>query len=259
VPTATATSVAPQIIRFEASITQGAPNTPLTLTWEGVGDLARIDQLSPNGAVQNTFSVPPVGQLPVVVPQVADPQVIYRLTISRNGQDLSRSVPIIIEQGCATPWFFGDGIAPDGSVCPAGPAQTQTNKLQLFERGIMISLVVNGQNRVYGFATANGRYASAVNIWDGTSSYTAPCGTAPGGLINPQDVFNWAYHNTNGTIGLWCDPTNGIGWAVAPPNLNAQLTIQFEENQQNLFVQIPGYGLLRLVGNVDGGTWIRVQ
>ena len=258
-PTATVTPNAPQIIRFEASQTQASANTSITLTWESVGDIARIDQLSINGAVQNTFSVPPTGQLPVVIPQVSDSQVIYRLTITRNGLDLSRSLPIIVNQSCATPWFFGDNIAPEGSGCPAGPPLIQTGKLQLFERGIMITLNVNGQNRVYGFATANGRYASAVNAWDGTSTYTAPCGSAPSGLITPSDVFNWAYNNTNGTVGLWCDLTNGIGWAVAPPNLNAQLTIQFEANQQNAFVQIPGYGVLRLVGTIDGGTWIRIQ
>jgi hypothetical protein len=257
-PTATPTPEGPQIISFTASATTVAGGSSITLTWETAADTARIEQLTQQGAVEQSFTVVPSGQLPVTVPNRSG-QVIYRLIAQRAGTEVAQSLPIQLQIVCPVPWFFGSGIAPPDAGCPSAGPITVTGRSQVFQHGVMFNLPISGQDRVYGLNSRNNRYMVYTNNWDGTSTYTVPCGTAPGGLVEPQNVFNWAYHNTLGTVGLWCHAESGIGWPTAPANLANTLTYQFDAQGVAFFINIPGYGLLRVSGQPTTGTWTRIQ
>lgn len=258
-PVSTATPAVPNIISFESSAASADANTPITLTWQADGDVARIETLSTQGVqLAAPLSVPPTGQVSVNVPQTS-PQAIFRLTVERGGQSARRDVPVQVTVSCPIPWFFGDALAPEALGCPISAQQAITGKVQVFQNGIMVNLILNGENRIYGLNTLNNRYMVYINAWDGATQYTAPCGTAPAGLFSPTDVFNWAYHNTNGTVGLWCSASGGIGWASAGPNLAAQFTVQFAANGTAFVIGIPGYGNLSVSGQPATGTWARIQ
>lgn len=255
-PSATPTPSMPEILTFGAPVSTAQGGTQVTLNWQAVGDIARIDQLNTQGQVVQSFSVTPTGQLPVTIPTTGS-QVIYRLTVQRGGEVATRSVPIQIQPSCGISWFFGG--QPEDGICPISGPTTVNGSLQIFQDGVMINLPLNGQDRVYGFNQRNNRYMVYTNNWDGSTTYTTPCGTAPSGLQDPGNVFNWAYHNTLGTTGLWCDQNNGIGWAIAAPNLNVTFTVQFAQNGQTFYIAIPGYGTLRVSGQPQTGTWARIQ
>jgi hypothetical protein len=123
----------------------------------------------------------------------------------------------------------------------------------------MFDLNADGQNLVFGLNTSNSRYMQHTSAWDGVTTYTEPCGTAPAGLINPQGVFNWAYHNTQGTVGLWCDANTGIGWATSDQAQGVAFQAQAESNSTAFFVNIPGFGLVRFAGGANPSGWQRIQ
>lgn len=257
-PAQTPTPEAPQIISFQSNINNAQPNTSLLLTWEASGDIARIDRLSVGGIVQETVSVPPSGQLPVTLPNTTDSQVIYRLTVLRGGLQASRSVPITIIAGpvCATPWFFG--TAPNVTTCPSGAAFNAPGKIQLFQNGAMFTVSITGQERLYGLVYNTRRYVVRNITWDGTTTYTTPCGTAPEGLLNPQDVFNWAYHRTNGPLGPWCGD-QGIGWATTGANTATSFRMQFDQDSQTVYIELPTVGVIRLPSLTSSGDWSPLQ
>jgi hypothetical protein len=260
-PPATSTAATPQIIRFDASATTVAPNNPITLSWESAGDIARIDQTNINGVVQQTFSVPPNGQLPVSVPATAEGQVVYRLVVIRAGQEAARSIIINLTQTCATPWFF-EG-QPPVTECPAGPASQIQGSFQSFDRGLMFALNVNGADRVYGLNYSNNRLMVYQNNWDGTTDYTglSPCGDPPTGRVAPQNVFSWMYYQQLGTTGPWCNGDLGIGWPLAGANLNVTLQVQFTADGQAFYVNVPTVGSFRIAADftLQTGTFAPVQ
>jgi len=257
-PTVTPTPDAPVIESFTASASSASAGSSVTLMWQASGDVARIDALSSQQQILQTYSVTPSGQLPVPIP-ASGSQVIYRLTVTRGGIDETRSVPVQIQIVCPVDWFFGNALAPSQAGCPQGAPVTIAGKSQFFQNGLMINLNLSGENRIYGLNSRNNRYMVYTSNWDGSTTYTAPCGTAPAGLFDPQDVFNWAYHNTNGTVGLWCDASGGIGWATGPANLNNTFTVQYEATGTGFYVGVPGYGTVRLSGDSITGTWQRLQ
>ncbi|PJF21741.1 MAG: hypothetical protein CUN56_09535 [Phototrophicales bacterium] len=258
-PVPTNTPAGPQILSFSASATAVNGGTPITLSWQAIADIAIMEELNVQGSVIQTWSITPSGQLQVTVPNIG-PQVIYRLKIQKGGMELTQSIPIQVTVTCPTPWFFGGVNAPPGAGCPAGPASSIVGKLQLFERGLMFNLTLNAQNRVYGLNALNGRFMVYQSAWDGSTITSIPCGTAPSGLFDPQDVFNWAYHNTLGTQGLWCDATSGIGWGTGAANLAVNFTVQFEQNNTTFYIGIPGYGVVRIIpGEAQTGTWTRLN
>ncbi len=183
----------------------------------------------------------------------------YRLVVTRGGQEVARSVPINVQIPCTISWFFGNQFVTDGA-CPLAQEISGVGAYQPFQNGFMVFVTANGQNRVYGFNASNGQYAVYNNAWDGTTVFPCPCGNAPAGLFEPQGVFNWAYNNTNGTVGTWYGPT-GIGWSTALADTNNVQVVQFEQNGTTFYMRIPGYGVVRLSGAVPGtiGTWTRVQ
>lgn len=253
-PTATATSAGPQILSFTSSVPVAQGGSAITLAWETVSDSAQIEQLDQQGQRLQVYSVTPTGTLPVTVPNTGS-QVIFRLTAIRGSQQATQSLPIQVQIVCSTPWFFAN--IPADAGCPLGPPVTVTGKVQLFQQGLMFNVLINGEDRVYGLNTTNGRYMVYTNVWDGVTTNYTTCGTPPAGLLPPENVFNWAYHNTNGTIGLWCGP-DGIGWGTAAANLSALITIQFEGQGTASYVNLPGYGTIRISGTPVTGTWTRV-
>jgi hypothetical protein len=264
-PVATATPDVAQIINFTVSAPTAPGGSPVTLAWETRNvDSVRIDQLSQQGAVVQTFSVAFTGTLPVTLPNEPG-QIVYRLVALRNGQQVTRDVPVVVQQVCSTTWFFGNQLAPADAGCPAGPASTGVGAVQPFERGLMIQVTAGGQNRLYGLVFASGTTTSGTymvydNGWDGTTTYPCPCGTAPAPLLDPQGVFNWLYNNTNGPSGPWYT-ASGIGWATAASNTTATQTYQAQQTTTQgtpFFLQVPGYGVIRFSGTPITGSWQRV-
>lgn len=251
-PTLTPTSAAPIIISFTASNTLAAAGSQITLSWQAEADTARIDQLNSQGIITNSFSVVPTGQIPVVLPN-NDTQVIYRLTAIRGVQETSQSIPIQVQVACNPPWFFAAQGLNIG--CPNGGSNLVAVKVQFFQQGLMISYSFNGQNLVYGM-TNNNNYLSYNVGWDGTTVHSSSCGSPPAGFFEPQDVFNWAFHTTNGPSARWCDT---LGWPTGPANLVGQGNIQFAQNPTGSFyLDVPGFGIAFISGTDNIGTWVRV-
>lgn len=248
-PTATATSALPQILSFTASANTGAPGSAITLTWQTVSDEARIEMLNSQGAlVQVVGTVTPTGSLPVTLPTGQGNQVIYRLVAARGGQEVTRSLPIVLT--CQISWFFGDQLAPPGSGCPTAVGTITAGAFQPFERGVMIYLGSN--NKVYGLQNQGNQYLAYTSTWDGSTTYTC-AGTPPGGLFAPEGVIGWAYCNTLGSGGLWKDL---LGWAMT--NIDgSQRTFQMSDTGV-FFIDAPGGAVYRFSGG-DAGSWTKIK
>lgn len=246
-PTLTPTPDTPQITEFISSSTSAAPNTNVTLRWSAAADIARIDQLNQQGAVVQTFTVPPVGELVVNVPGNLGRLVVYRLVALRGGQETQRSVPIQIT--CAIAWFFGNEFVPPNSGCPVAVGAVADGKFQSFERGVMIYVTANGLDRIYGLQNDGSRYISYVSGWEGTSlDYPS----APDGFRRPSEDFRWAFINTLAPVGTWQD---ALGWATAQINKDAR-TIQYEDSGA-FYIDSP-IGIYRFSGG-DAGTWTKIR
>lgn len=249
-PVATATPDKPQIISFTASATTVAANTPINLTWNTISDSARIDQLNAQGAVVQSFSVTPSGTLPVLVASTAGRLVVYQLTAIRGTQQVSTSIPITIQ--CSISWFFGDQYAPPGSGCPSAVGAIGNGAFQPFQQGYMIYVNANGANTIYGLQNQDARYISYTNGWDGTSTYSC-FGTPPSGLFPPQNMFAWAYCNTNGPIGTW---SSAVGFATAAIDTSNR-TIQFEDGTGAFYIDSP-IGVFRFSGS-STSNWVKIK
>jgi hypothetical protein len=197
-----------------------------------------------------TFSVVPSGQLPVLVPGNLGRLVVYRLVAIRGGQEATASVPITIQ--CSIGWFFGNEFAPPGSGCPTAVGAIGQGAFQSFERGFMVYVNANGLNTIYGLQAQNNLYIGYTNGWDGTTSYTC-FGTPPSGLLAPQELFAWAFCNTNAPIGSW---TGALGWATSGLNRD-QRTIQFEEGTGAFYIDAP-VGVFRF-SDPQTRTWTKIK
>lgn len=248
--TASPTPNTPQIIAFTASANNVAPNTSVMLSWQTVSDSARIDQLNQQGAVVQTFSVVPTGQLPVSVPGNQGRLVIYRLTALRGGQQATASVPITIQ--CSIGWFFGNEFAPPDAGCPTTVGAVGSGAFQAFERGFMVYVNANGLNTVYGLQTGGNMYISYPNGWDGTTAYTC-ASSPPAGLLAPQDMFAWLYCTTNAPIGGW---SQAVGWATSAINKDPR-TIQYEDGTGAFYIDSP-LGVFRF-SNPQTRTWTKIK
>ena len=249
-PVATNTPDAPQITSFSASTTSAAPNASVTLRWVSVSDTARIDQMNQQGAVVNSFSVTPSGELPVAIPAKSGRLVVYRLVALRGGQQAQQSIPITIT--CANPWFFGNELAPPNSGCPTTVGSIGDGKFQPFQRGFMIYVNANGVNTIYGLQNDGNRYVSFVSGWDGTGfpEYGEPPNSS---LIKPREQFRWAFLDTLAPVGTW---ESAIGWGTSEINRDSR-TIQFEESGA-FYIDGPNNAVFRFSGG-SSGTWSRLR
>ncbi len=249
-PVPTNTPDTPQITSFTASSNTAAPGASVTLRWVSASDSARIDQLNQQGAVINSFSVTPSGELPVAIPAGSGRLVVYRLVAIRGGEQAQQSIPITIS--CATPWFFGNELAPPNSGCPTTVGSVGDGKFQPFQRGFMIYVDANGVNTVYGLQNDGNRYISYVSGWDGTGfpEYGEPPNSS---LIKPREQFRWAFLETLAPVGTW---ESAIGWGTAEINRDSR-TIQFEENGA-FYIDGPNNAVFRFSGG-SSGTWTRLR
>lgn len=247
----------PRIVSFGADATSVPGGTGVTLSWQAQGASALIDQLDSAYNSVNTFDVPTSGQITVQVPDQG-PQVTYQLVVTGlSGQEALQTLTIQVQSVCQTPWFFAN--PPDDAGCPTGPETVITGKSQQFQQGYMINLTLNGQDLVYGFNSVDNRYVAYNNQWDGTSTYSdASCGSPGFGAQEPQDVFNWAFYNTLGTFGQWCNLETGIGWATLPFNANISFRVQLSDEGTTFFIDIPNYGIVRVSGEMPLGSWRRL-
>jgi hypothetical protein len=232
-------------------------NTPITLTWQASGQSAIIEQLDAQSNAVQSFTVEVSGQLTVTLPPVG-PTVTYRLVVSgANGQEQFQTVVVQVQAVCPAAWFFNNAPADVG--CPSGPSVTIQGQMERFQNGVMINMVYNGQNQVYGFNTVDSQYAVYPSQWDGVSTYSDPgCGTPGFSTTQPAGVFNWAFYNTLGTFGNWCNPQTGIGWALGGITATS-FRVQTAQQSTTLFIDIPNFGILRMTGTSPIGSWSRLQ
>ncbi len=253
---------APRINRFDASQTTAAPGTAVTLRWDTVADIVRIERLNINGQVIQTFSVTPVGELPVTIPANEGSSVTYRLTGIRGVQEVSALLTITVSGDpipvntpitpgtpgtgvgdCAINWFFGNEFVPTEHGCPPVPATQVAGASQPFERGLMIYLVYPAATTGSVYALVNdvlqpnrGTVTQYINSWDNTSTFSSyGCASAPPpGLYEPQQMFAWAYCTQLAPGGFW---STILGYAT---NLidTSQRQIQFDASGA-LYVEVP--------------------
>jgi len=248
-PVATATPLAPQILSFNASATNVTANSSVTLVWSAQAESARLDVMNSQGQVSQTFNVVPSGSLPVTVPSNLGTLVVYRLTVFRGTQQDTRSVAITVQ--CATAWFFGNQYATPNSGCPTGPQTTGTGAFQSFERGFMIYINDSNRNTIFGAQNQDARFITYPNGWDNTTAYTC-FGTPPSGLVAPQNMFAWAYCNTNAPVGGW---SSAVGYATTNIDTGSR-TIQFEDTGA-VYIDSP-LGVFRF-SNTSSGTWTKIK
>ncbi len=253
--TPTATIALPTIQSFGASATSVAPGTTVIFAWAAQGDTARLDQLTVQGAVVQSFPVPVTGQFPVIIPGNFGRQIIYRLAVQRVGQETTLSV--VINVLCPIAYFFGDAFAPQTAGCPGGQPSSGAGAFQSFQNGVMVyvNAAVNGTplNKIYGL-TSDNLYVGYVNAWDGTSFRDE---NEPSGAFDPLQMFNWAYYNTLAPIGGW---NSALGWGITSIDTSSR-TIQYENGvggTNPFYIDGPNGAVYRFSGG-DNGSWTRIK
>lgn len=218
-----------------------AANTQITLSWNTVSDTVRIDQLNQQGIVVQSFSVVPVGTLPVVVPG-STKLTVYRLVALRGGMEASQSISITVQ--CSTGWFFGDQYAPPEAGCPTAVGAKGPGAFQPYERGFFIYVNANGLNTIYGLTSSDSRFISYPNGWDGSTVYACN-GKPPSGLFAPTAMFDWMYCRTNPPIAVQGGWGISIGLGTTTVN-NDDRTIQYEDGTGVVYIDSP-VGVFRFV------------
>jgi hypothetical protein len=208
--------------------------------------VARIDVMNTSGAVLNTYTLPaPSGEMQVAVPANIGRLVTYRLVATRGAQ--SATYPLAISIQCALPWFFGDTFAPQDATCPLSVGAIAAGQFQPFERGVMIYVSANNLNTIYVLQNDGFLYSAFTSGWDGSTLNETE---APGGYYRPEQMFNWAYYNTNGG---W---NSQLGWATTQIQ-GGERTIQYDQNG-SFYVDVPGGGLYRFSGG-NNGSWRKIR
>lgn len=115
----------------------------------------------------------------------------------------------------------------------------------------MIYVEANGLNTVYILRNSDATYRSFESDWDGDFID----GDNPDGLEDPDNVFNWAFYNTN-PPGNDDDWENIIGWGTDDDSSGTR-TIQFEQGTGVFYIDSP-LGVFRFSGG-DEGTWVRIR
>jgi hypothetical protein len=227
-----------------------AAGAQITLTWDAEGDLAAIERQTPDGFVQERTEVTIRGSLPFTVPNTNLNRVIYRLVVQRGSQQATQTLEIRVQLVCAQQWFFGNSFADPNAGCPPTPPLTVNGSFQRFEQGFMLSLSLDGQNRVYAFVRAPGKnnlifgdqYGFLTNGWDGVTNHCQQAGKLPtAGTTNPQNEFNWMACSQFGPGGLWVDV---LGFATSALESGTR-TLQYEANGA-LYIDTPSGEVYRL-------------
>lgn len=255
-PTLSVTNAFPVIRSFVTSSTDVAAGAQITLTWDADGDLAAIERQTPDGQVQERVDVTPSGSLPFTVPNTNLNRVIYRLVVQRGSQQVTQTVEVRVQLVCAQQWFFGNEFADPAAGCPPSAPFTVTANYQPFEQGFMLSMTLDGQNRVYAFVRAPGKngliigdqYGYSQNTWDGVTNHCQQSGkVATPGTTLPQNEFNWYACSQFGPGGLWVDV---LGYATGGIDTSTR-TLQTETNGA-LYIDLPSGEVYRLTPLTQG-------
>jgi hypothetical protein len=260
---------APRINVFEADPSTAAVGASIILRWDTIADVVRVERLNINGQVVQTFSVTPIGQLPVTIPANEGNTITYRLTGIRGVQEVSAVVTVAVSDGtipigtpatpvipatpgtgtpggvtnCSVNWFFGNEFAPTEAGCPTAPAIQVAGAYQPFERGLMIYLAYPPATVGTVYALVNdpaqptqGSVSQYTNGWDNTSTFASyGCASAPpAGLYEPQLMLAWAYCTQLAPGGFW---STVLGYAT---NLidTSQRNVQFDASGA-VYVDVP--------------------
>jgi hypothetical protein len=263
-PQISPTSDTPQIISFTASTNVAVAGGTVELTWESIGDIARIDRLNQLGQVVQTFSVTPVGQLPVTIPANEGSVITYRLAVGRGNQEVTSTLTITVSGGatnCPINWFFGNELAPPNAGCPVSAATQTPAAYQPFQTGRMIYLQTS--NLIYVLidpgGVTSGSMTQQTNGWDGTSTYESyGCGDQPPtGLHTPKKMFAWVYCTTLGPNGLW-STTLGFGLTGIDETVR---TIQ-TDTAGGIYIDTPEGSVYRIEPVPAGqltSTWLKIK
>jgi len=247
-PTATNTPNVPIISSFTSSVNTAAPGSQVTFSWSAQADTVTLQQLQNATTVLQSFTVAQTGSQLITL-QNTGGDARFRLVANRGtNQTISE---IIITVTCSTTWFFN--VNAPGGACPSGGATSVVGSYQPFERGIMFMYTnQQGVQRVCGLQNQNNRYLCYANGWDGsTEPFTD---SAPGGLDEPDDMFNWAFDSTLASGGTWVDI---IGWATTGSPNNNNVTTQYDTNNR-LYIRVPN-GTYFLNGDASSGTWTKIE
>lgn len=247
-PTSTPTPSIPVITFFQSSAAQSSPGSQITLRWSSSADTVNLLQLEPGTSTAlQTFVVVPIGSQVVTLP-TSGSMAKYRLVASRGGQQTTTELSITFS--CAQTWFFS-GVAPGGD-CPTGSAISVVGSYQPFERGVMFMYTnQSAVERVCGLQNEDNRYLCYDSGYDGTEPFPD---SAPGGLSNPDDHFNWAFDKTLASGGKWIEK---IGWATSGSPDDNPVTVQYD-TQNRLYIRIPS-GTYFLNGSTSSGTWTKIE
>lgn len=246
-PTLTFTPAFPVISLFQSNVPEAAPGANVTLRWSSSADTAELRQVAGGtGEVLQTYVVAPIGSQVVTLPTTGS-QAFYKLIARRGGQETTFDLQVKIS--CSNAWFFS--VTPPGGGCPNSGAVSVLGAYQPFQTGLMFMYTTANGERICGLQNEDTLYLCYADGWDGSTIKSSP--SAPSGLFNPQQMFNWAWHNTLASGGTW---ENKIGWATNNIN-NNPLTVQFDQ-QGRLYIQTP-QGIYYLSGDNVSGHWQKIQ
>lgn len=246
---------------FTASAPTASVGGTITLTWQAIGDQARIETVNPQGIVISQADVALTGTLPVVVPSVQGTSVIYRLVVLKGGQERSQIVTVGLTLVCPIPWFFGTAIPALG--CPVAPAETGAGAFQAFEQGVMFYVNANNRNTIYALANQGAvggivqqnTYQTVLNGWNGSTDHCTE--TPPAGFVKPEQQFNWMACANFGPAGTW---RNTVGWGLSPIQVTT-VSIQFGLNGVFVLSAPTGviYSFTPIPSGQQFGTWQRIN
>lgn len=247
-PTATATPSQPVIVTFLSNVSSSAPNGSVTFRWETQADSAVLERLNLSGTPIESTSVPIIGSSTVIVPNVSESQVIYRLTATRGTNNTSLSLPITLTQpSCAISWFFANPPASLG--CPNAFSQSYPAVYQTFQNGYFFRIQIGALDKVCGIQ-------NNLNLYNCTTyaAYTGtPPSTPPLGTVVPDAVFASMFYNQLAIGGFWYAV---IGWGTGGAS-TAPMIAQTDSNGR-IVIQLP-IGIYRFDASLTSGAMEKLQ
>ncbi len=247
-PTASPTPTDPVIVTFSSNVSSSAPNGSVIFRWEAQADSVVLERLNMSGTPIESNSVPLIGTFTVTIPNVAQSQVIYRLTATRGGKTTSLSLPItLVAPVCAISWFFANPPANLG--CPNSYSQSYPAWYQPFQNGHFFRIQIGALDKVCGIQNNLNLYTCAnYAVYTGTPPVTPPSGT-----VAPDPVFADMFYNQLAIGGFWYSV---IGWGTAGAS-NAPLVAQTDSGGR-IVVQLP-MGVYRFDALLTSGAVEKLQ
>lgn len=236
-PTETPTPApGPEILNFQANVSQATPGDTFRLRWEVEAETARIDRVLSNGDVVDSIPLAPerlISSLEFTVPQTDESALLYRMVAIRGEEEVRANVSIRLTPACEFDWFFAN--PPQGINCPAETPTTATLSFQRFQGGFMFRLRVGTLDAICGIqANLTPDIYTCTEYQDYTET---PPATPPPDLFVPGSDIEYAFYRTNGQGGPWY-LGNVLGWGIEAISPNSNVSAQFGNNEK-VYVQLP--------------------